>query len=201
MIASRALRVRASISCDRGIIGVSQRRVSVEVPVHHRPLVFLLVMALFTALMPASIHAQTEVTSKSLGLMEDDFPALYGAAGEDIMGAAYTVSGGKLIAYSSFGDPVSLVERTFSPGVSYEDAVVASQLLMPSDAIAVGQYVSVADIVVDVYTSEWLRAQFPDPDDWINSDPGTFIVEYGSYNPALGNDQVTRMLIGIGNNP
>ena len=153
------------------------------------------------ALIPVNVRAQTEVASKGLGLMENAFPALYGAASDDIMGKAYVVPGGTLVAYASFGDPVGTVERTFSPGVSYEDAVLASASLMPSDAVAAGQYVSDADLVVDIYTREGLRGKFPDADDWTDADPGTFIVIYGAYNPALGNTQVTRMVLAIGNNP
>ena len=166
-----------------------------------RTLIRRLAAATLVALLPVKARAQTEVTSKGLGLMEDAFPALYGAAAEDIMGKAYVVPGGTLVAYASFGDPVGTVERTFAPGVSYEDAVLASASLMPSDAVASGQYVSDADLVVDVYTSEWLRGKFSDADDWTDADPGTFIVIYGAYNPALGNTQVTRMVLAIGNNP
>lgn len=89
----------------------------------------------------------------------------------------------------------------YDTGVSYEEAAAESKTVMPTDAVFQQHYVSEADLVVDVYSSEWLKGQFPDPDDWINAEPGTFIVIYGAYNPALGVEEVTRWVMATGNNP
>jgi hypothetical protein len=161
--------------------------------------VSLIAIICFAVTSPVSATAQ--VISGGLGLTAEQFGARYGAPQEDIMGSAYTVANGSIVAYDKLGDPIKIVERTFNTSVSYDDAVLTSASLMPSDAVYVGQYVSESDLIVDTYTSEWLMGQFPDPEDWTNADPGTFIVIYGAYNPALGNEQVTRMVLAIGNNP
>jgi hypothetical protein len=139
--------------------------------------------------------------SRGLGLTEAQFGELYGSAQEDIMGDAYIVGNGRIVAYEGFGDPVSTLERDYDTGVSYEDAVAESKTLMPTDAVFQEQYVNEADLVVDVYSSEWLTGQFPNPNEWINAEPGVFTVSYGAYNPALGVEEVTRWVMATGNNP
>lgn len=152
-------------------------------------------------LIPVQAIAQTEIQTQGLGLTVDELNAVYGMPGENMMGDEYEVGNGHLIAYTLLGDPAPIIERTFTTAVSYNDAVFASQMLIPSDAVAIGQYVNDADIVVDVYTSAWLISQFPDPDDWREAEPGTFVVSYGAYNPMLGTDQVNVMMLGLGNAP
>ena len=139
--------------------------------------------------------------SGGLGLTEAQFSELYGTPQEDLMGNAYAVENGRVVARENYGDPVGAIDRYYDTGVSYEEAVADSKTLMPTDAVYREQYVNEADLVVDVYSSEWLKAQFPDPDEWINAEPGTFIVTYGAYNPALGVDQVTHWVMATGNNP
>jgi len=163
----------------------------------------ILVVAL---LIPGQVIAQTDVHTQGLGLTTAELTARYGAPLEDIMGDAYDgdayeVGNGKLVAYSLLGDPAPIIERIFILPVSYSDAVMASRTLMPDDAVTVGQYVNDADIVVDVYTSEWLSTKYSDPEDWEGAAPGTFTVSYGAYNPMLGTDQVTVMMLVLGDAP
>jgi hypothetical protein len=36
---------------------------------------------------------------------------------------------------------------------------------------------------------------------WTNGEPGQFIIGYGGYNPANAINEVTRIVMGLGNNP
>jgi hypothetical protein len=72
----------------------------------------------------------------------------------------------------------------------------------PVDAILLETYLTQVGSTVDLFYSASLADQFPaNSDMWINGEPGQFIIGYGGYNPANGINEVTRIVMGLGNNP
>lgn len=141
-----------------------------------------------------------ELPSRGLGMTEEQFGDLYGNPQEDMMGNAHAVGNGIIVAYEAFGSPVSTVERIFDTGVSFDDARAESTKFRPTDAVYMETFVSDGGVTVDMYSSEWLKEQFPNVDLWVNTEPGVFTVGYSGYNPAAGINEVTRWVMATGNN-
>ena len=92
------------------------------------------------------------------------------------------------------------VKRRWEDGVGLVEARAEGWGLAPADAPRGETSVSEAGATVDLYLNEILRRRFPDGD-WTGGRPGNFIVTDGGYGTAPGIDEVTRMVVAIGNNP
>ena len=82
-------------------------------------------------------------------------------------------------------------------GATLEEARRVGSGLIPLDSVLVETYSpeDMPELIVDLYSSEWLRGQFAS-DVWIGGEPGEFTVIYGVFD-----GQVPRVVIGTGNNP
>jgi hypothetical protein len=146
--------------------------------------------------------------SGGLGLTLDDLHAKYGTGASTILGESIPVGNGRLIVKEHNG-VIDALERSFDAGVSFNDAEAIGLLLAPPDAELLQTYLTEVGSTVDLFYSPSLESRFPptfnigdeEYSTWVNGEPGQFFIGYGGYNPAVGNNEVTRMVIGLGNNP
>jgi hypothetical protein len=73
-----------------------------------------------------------------------------------------------------------------------------SKNLIPKDAAFVRTFQAQSTGVVDLYTSQWLKAQLPNGP-WQGGEPGNFIVGYRQ--PPAASGKVSAIFIAPGNNP
>jgi hypothetical protein len=149
------------------------------------------------------------IDSGGLGLTVDEFHARYGTGEPDILGEVIETGNGRIVFMATEEGKVDFIERYFNQGVSFEDARFAGRQLAPADAVLLETSFTQAGSTVDLFHSPSLEAAFPPAmliDDtefstWTNGEPGQFTIGYGGYNPANGINEVTRIVMGLGNNP
>lgn len=165
---------------------------------------------------PALVAGQTTgeevpIDSGGLGLPIDDFHARYGEAVPDTVmyGEVIPAANGRIRVGAAGNDRVNSVTRYFDQGVAFEEARAVGLAFAPADAVLVESYTTSVGSTADLYYSAALAAQFDATHEidgmefptWVNGEPGQFIIGYGGYNPANGVNEVTRIVMGLGNNP
>ena len=149
------------------------------------------------------------INSGGLGLTEDEFHVRYGTGEPHILGEDIKAGNGGIIVSVTEEGKVDTIERYFNAGVSFEDARFIGLQLAPADAVLVETYLTQVGSTVDLFYSASLEAQFPptrlsgdtELSTWPNGQPGQFFIGYGGYNPANGINEVTRIVMALGNNP
>jgi hypothetical protein len=155
--------------------------------------------------------ATAPIDSRGLGLPIEEFYARYGEAVPDPVmdGESIFTSNGRIRVRAAGNDKVNAVTRYFDQGVTFEDARATGLGFAPADSVLVQTYTTSVGSTVDLYYSPSLEAQFSESEviegmefpTWVNGEPGQFIIGYGGYNPANGVNEVTRIVMALGNNP
>jgi hypothetical protein len=159
--------------------------------------------------------AVTSIDSGGLGLTVEEFHARYGTGEPDPVGEVIETENGRIVFAATQEGKVDFIERSFNEGVSLEEARVIGMGLAPTDADLVATYITEAGYITevgsttDLFYSSSLKAAFPPTtriagtqfSTWTNGAPGQFTIGYSGYNPANGNNEVTRIVIRLGDNP
>ncbi|HKA18132.1 MAG TPA: hypothetical protein VKN18_07425 [Blastocatellia bacterium] len=135
--------------------------------------------------------------SGGLGLTRSEWQQLHGsAASQDSGYVNYNDDRGRFTINFMDGN-AGYIKRTYQEPtlVSIEDARRESRNLMPTDCTLIRTY-QVSAGSVDLYSSESLKSFFPSDEDWLNGEPGQFIVLYFSEH-----DFVDSYVVALGNNP
>lgn len=151
------------------------------------------------------------IDSGGLGLPIGEFYARYGEAVPDTVmyGEVIPTANGRIRVGAANNDRVNSVTRYFDQGVAFEEARATGLGFAPADSVLVQSYTTSVGSTADLYYSAALATQFAETEDidgmefptWVNGEPGQFIIGYGGYNPANGVNEVTRIVMALGNNP
>lgn len=143
---------------------------------------------------PADVpqSAPAVISSNGIGMLRSDWEALHGA-GQDIGGFWSYEDGTYIVAY--LDGRLWFLERAWPQTVSLDGARTEGRSYIPADATFLETYVPYEDRLADLYHSVSLATVFSS-DRFIGGKPGDVLVIYRS----LG-DQVSSIVIGLGNNP
>ncbi len=151
------------------------------------------------------------IESGGLGLPIEEFYARYGEAAPDPVmdGEVIRTANGRIRVRAAGNDKVNAVTRYFDEGVTFDEARATGLGFAPADSVLLQTYTTSVGSTVDLYYSPSLEAQFSETHDvdgmefptWVNGEPGQFIIGYGGYNPANEVNEVTRIVMALGNNP
>ncbi|MBI3958043.1 MAG: hypothetical protein HY328_04460 [Chloroflexi bacterium] len=145
---------------------------------------------------PSSARATNNgFPSGGLGLSKADWEIQHIQTSTDILGPIY--DNRYVVVFTD--NRVEYIERqrTLQNSVSPQEAEAESRTLIPADSQLVTIYSPRGrpETTVRLYMSEMLKYYFS-KDDFILGEPGQFTVQYNVYD-----NQVTRMIIALGNNP
>lgn len=133
--------------------------------------------------------------SGGLGLSKEDWEVQHTQTGSDIFGPIYD----NQYIVSFRDNKIWYIERQWSSvnAVSPQDVEAESSTLLPNDSQLVTVYNPSGrpETTVRLYISEALKDRFAE-DDFVGGEPGNFTVQYNTFD-----NQVTRMIISLGNNP
>jgi hypothetical protein len=134
--------------------------------------------------------------TEALGLRMSQWEEIHGASERVESGSFHHYESGRFVV--RFTDSKAThVEKVWGDrnAIPFEQARDEVKQLMPKDAKQIRSYVSRAGRKVDLYSSEYLREQFPN-ERWPGGRPGNFIVIYRENGKS-----VTSILLANGNNP
>ncbi|MCC6603127.1 MAG: hypothetical protein IT327_07950 [Anaerolineae bacterium] len=138
-----------------------------------------------------------EIASGGLGLSRQEWELAHEWLGEGI-GSSQTYTNGYAVYFCD--DRVWQLEQEYAlDGLPLSEARVFAGTLIPVDSEFIKTYSpdGLPELTVDLYLSESL-AQLFDPNLFTEAEPGNFIVIFGDYEQ---DGRVTRMVIGLGDNP
>lgn len=117
----------------------------------------------------------------------------FGKSNDD--GIGFITYGNYIVSF--FSDNAYYIERRWKEPVSQQDALTEASLLIPSDQLFVKTYTPDGrlETMVHLHTSKSLRGRFAE-DLFTGGASGDFTVQFNIYDGGI-----TRMIIGIGNNP
>ncbi|MEZ4591847.1 MAG: hypothetical protein R3D55_12005 [Chloroflexota bacterium] len=141
--------------------------------------------------------APGQIDSGGLGLSRQEWELAHEWLGEGI-GSSQNYANGYAVYF--YSDRVWHLEQEYAlDGLLLNEARIFAENLIPADSEFVRTYSpdGIPELTVDLYSSESL-AQLFDPDLFTEAEPGNFIVIFGDYEQ---DGRVTRLVIGLGNNP
>lgn len=140
---------------------------------------------------PGQIKSQ--FTSEGLGISMKQWESIYGSPESECVSSYLCYQQNSyMIVY--FNKNVGVIDKTLKSGVSIKQSRKISKAYIPSDSQYVKTYKApYSESIVDLYYSPSLKTRFSS--NWTNGKPGDFIVLHG------GGESISRIIIGIGNNP
>lgn len=137
--------------------------------------------------------AVIDFDSGGLGQSRDWWETQYGAGESD--GFLFTKHGDYDLLFTN--DNAAHIERQWGDPLPAGDARFIAETLMPADAVHLETYSPEGrpETTVHLYRSELLAERFGDSD-FVGGEPGEFIILYSAFDGG-----VSRVIIGIGNNP